>query len=144
VKLPQHLKCARNHPRAVRNWHAHWAAVSGRRLHQPEREVKKRGLQGQRGKQRQQRDDDHSSESKHRFHVCSPEVRWAVQLFAVDNGRSAATSKALKMKDLSGSQMRLSWPARHAVFPGPHSSTQQSLENRSLWAAFSNSGSLAL
>jgi len=87
VKLPLRLKRARNHPRAVRNSQAYWAAVRGSRLHQPEREVKKRGLQGQRGKQRQHRDDDHSSESKHRFHVCSPELRWALQLFAVANGR---------------------------------------------------------
>jgi hypothetical protein len=102
VKLPLHLKRSRNHPRAVRNRHAHRSAVHGCRLHQPEREVKQRGLQGQRGKQSQHRDDDHSSESKHRFHVCSPEVRWAVQLFTVDSGRSAATSRRLKMKDLLG------------------------------------------
>src|ERR1700688_5067980 len=49
VKLPLHLKRAHHHPRAVRYRHAHWAAVRGSRLHQPEREVKKRGLQGQRG-----------------------------------------------------------------------------------------------
>jgi hypothetical protein len=100
VKLPLHLERARNHPRAVRNGHARRAAVRGSRLHQPDREVKKRSLQCQRSKQRQHRDYDHSSESKHRFHVCSPEVRWAVQLFVVDNGRSAATSRRLKMKDL--------------------------------------------
>jgi hypothetical protein len=85
-ELPLCLKGARNHPRAVRHCQAHWAAVRSGWLHEPQREVKKRGLHGQRGKQRQQRDDDHSSESKHRFHVCSPEVRWAVQLFAVANG----------------------------------------------------------
>jgi hypothetical protein len=80
VQLPLHLKRARNHPRALRNGQAHRAAVRSSWLHQPEREVKQRGLQGQRGKQRQHRDDDHSSKSKHRFHVCSPEVRWAEQL----------------------------------------------------------------
>jgi hypothetical protein len=74
VQLPLHLNRTRNHPRAVRNGQAHWAAVRGSRLHQSQREVKQRALQRQRGKQRQHRDDDHSSESKHRFHVCSPEV----------------------------------------------------------------------
>jgi hypothetical protein len=102
VKLPLHLERARHHPRTVRDGHSHRAAVRGGRLHQPEREVKKRSLQGQRRKKRQHRDDDHSSKSKHRFHVCSPEVRWAVQLFTVGNGRSAATSRRLKMKDLLG------------------------------------------
>jgi hypothetical protein len=54
--------------------------------------LKKRGLQSERGKQGEHCDDYDSCESKHRFHVCSPEVRWAVQLFAVGNGRSGATS----------------------------------------------------
>jgi hypothetical protein len=86
VKLPLHLKRARNQPRAVRNRQAHRAAVRRSRLHQPDRKVKKRGLQGQRRKQRQHRDDDHSSKSKHCFHVCAPKLRWAMQLFAIDNG----------------------------------------------------------
>src|SRR5258708_4507738 len=55
--------------RAVCDSQAHRAAVRGSRLHQSQREVKQRGLQSQRGKQRQHRDNDHSSESKHRFHV---------------------------------------------------------------------------
>jgi hypothetical protein len=93
VKLPLHLERTRNHPRAVRNCHAHRAAVRGSRLHQPDSEVKKRSLQGQRGKQGQHRDDDYSSESKQRFHVCSPELRWAVQLFTMGNGRFAARLK---------------------------------------------------
>jgi predicted RNA-binding protein with RPS1 domain len=91
VKLPLHLKSARHHPRAVRNRDSPRAAIRGSRLHQPERELKKQGLQRQRGKQRQQSDDGHSSESKHRFHVCSPEVRWAMRLFAVANRKQEAT-----------------------------------------------------
>jgi hypothetical protein len=93
VELPLHLERARNHPRAVRNCHAHRTAVRGSRLHQPDSEVKKCSLQGQCGKQGQHRNDDYSSESKHRFHMCSPELRWAEQLFAMGNGRLAARLK---------------------------------------------------
>jgi hypothetical protein len=91
LQLPLQLKRARNHSRAVRDGQARRAAIRRSRLHQSQREVKKRGLQGQRGKKREHRDDDYSSESKHCFHLFSPEVRWAGQLFADTNGRWGAT-----------------------------------------------------
>jgi hypothetical protein len=134
VTLPLRLERPRNHPCAVRNRNAYRAAVCGGRLHQSDRELKKRGLQGQCGKQGQHRNDDYSSESKHRFHVCSPEVRWAVQLFERGKGRWVTISNRLKIKHLPKEGNRISWLVRHGVFPAPQSITLQGFENRPVWA----------
>jgi hypothetical protein len=50
VKLPLHLYRACHHPRAAGNGDPRRAAVRRSRLHHPDRELKKRGLEGQRGK----------------------------------------------------------------------------------------------